>query len=167
MVVGTIDDTVVGYGWARLESLHDDSLLLVITDLYTEPEARGVGVGEAMMVVLEAEARLAGAIGLDALALPGDRQTKNFFETFGLTASDRRAPIARTNRGRRLVSAPEARRGRRRRRRRSAPAGAAQRPTGSRHVGGARRRVEAGETLAEAVAASSGRRRASKAPAGR
>ncbi|MBX3286082.1 MAG: GNAT family N-acetyltransferase [Actinobacteria bacterium] len=86
LVVGTIDDTVVGYGWARIESLHDDSLLLVITDLYTEPEARGVGVGEAMMVVLEAEARLAGAIGLDALALPGDRQTKNFFETFGLTA---------------------------------------------------------------------------------
>lgn len=86
VVVGTVDDTVVGYGWARLERLHDDGLVLVISDLYTEPEARAIGVGEAMMAVLESEARAAGAVGIDAIALPGDRHTKNFFETFGLTA---------------------------------------------------------------------------------
>ena len=33
-----------------------------------------------------AHATAAGAIGVDALALPGDRATKNFFETFGLKA---------------------------------------------------------------------------------
>lgn len=86
LVVGTVDDTVVGYGWARLEVLHDGSCLLVVSDLYTDPEARAIGVGEAMMALLEGEAVAAGAIGIDAIALPGDRHTKNFFETFGLTA---------------------------------------------------------------------------------
>lgn len=85
-VVGTIDGTVVGYGLARLEDLHDGERLAVVSDLYVEPEARGVGVGEAMMDLLVAWATAAGAIGIDALALPGDRHTKNFFETFGLTA---------------------------------------------------------------------------------
>jgi ribosomal protein S18 acetylase RimI-like enzyme len=85
-VVGTIDGTVVGYGLARLERLHDGERLAVVSDLYVEPEARGVGVGEAMMDLLVAWASDAGAIGIDALALPGDRHTKNFFETFGLTA---------------------------------------------------------------------------------
>jgi GNAT superfamily N-acetyltransferase len=86
LVVGTVDDAVVGYGWARVEELHDGSRLLVVSDLYTEPEARAIGVGEAMMDVLVAEARAVGAVGIDAIALPGDRHTKNFFETFGLTA---------------------------------------------------------------------------------
>lgn len=31
-------------------------------------------------------ATVAGAIGVDSLALPGDRGTKNFFESFGLKA---------------------------------------------------------------------------------
>lgn len=86
LVVGTVDDAVVGYGWARVEDLHDGSRLLVVSDLYTEPEARAIGVGEAMMDVLVDEARAVGAVGIDAIALPGDRHTKNFFETFGLTA---------------------------------------------------------------------------------
>ncbi len=85
-VVGTIDGAVVGYGTATLEALHDGERLAVVSDLYVEPEARGVGVGEAMMDLLVAWATEAGAIGIDALALPGDRHTKNFFETFGLTA---------------------------------------------------------------------------------
>ncbi len=85
-VVGTVDQTVVGYGLVRFEELHDGDLLAVITDLYVDPEARAIGVGEAMMDLVEARARSLGAIGIDALALPGDRHTKNFFETFGLTA---------------------------------------------------------------------------------
>ena len=85
-VVGTVDDTVVGYGLARFDTLHDGNLLAVVTDLYVDPEARAIGIGEAMMDLLVAEARRRGAIGIDALALPGDRHTKNFFETFGLSA---------------------------------------------------------------------------------
>lgn len=85
-VVGLVDDVVVGYGTMHLETLHDEAVLAVVTDLFVTPEARGVGVGEAMMDLLIEEAEAVGAIGIDALALPGDRATKNFFERFGLTA---------------------------------------------------------------------------------
>jgi len=86
VVVGTIDEVVLGYGVVRFESLRDGAVLGVVHDLYVEPDARGVGVGEAMMdlVIIECEAR--GCIGVDAMALPGNRATKNFFERFGLTA---------------------------------------------------------------------------------
>ena len=85
-VVGTVDGAVVGYGLMAFEALHDGSTLAVVSDLYVMPEARGVGVGEAMIEMLIAHARSRGAIGIDALALPGDRHTKNFFESAGLTA---------------------------------------------------------------------------------
>jgi GNAT superfamily N-acetyltransferase len=86
VVVGTLDDDVLGYGVVRLERLPDAGLLGIITDLYTEPEARGVGIGEAMMDALVAWCTEAGCFGVDSLALPGDRHTKNFFESFGLVA---------------------------------------------------------------------------------
>ena len=86
VIVGTVADTVVGYALSQIEDLVDGSRLAVVTDLYVDPEARGVGVGEAMMDALVAHAERAGAIGIDAIALPGDRATKNFFESFGLKA---------------------------------------------------------------------------------
>lgn len=85
-VVGTVDDVVVGYALMRAETLHDGAVLATISDLFVDPEARGIGVGEAMMDILEEDARALGAIGLDGIVLPGDRASKNFFETFGLTA---------------------------------------------------------------------------------
>ena len=86
VIVGTVHGTVVGYGITHLETLHDDRPLAVITDLYVDPEARAIGIGEAMMDLIVTWARSAHAVGIDALALPGDRHTKNFFETFGLKA---------------------------------------------------------------------------------
>jgi ribosomal protein S18 acetylase RimI-like enzyme len=85
-VVGTVDGAVVGYGVSHLEVLRDGSILAEVSDIYVDPQARGIGLGEAMMDLLVAHATTAGAIGIDALALPGDRSTKNFFETFGLKA---------------------------------------------------------------------------------
>jgi GNAT superfamily N-acetyltransferase len=51
-----------------------------------EPEARGVSVGETMKDMLVAFCDERGCIGIDALALPGHRAAKNFFETAGFTA---------------------------------------------------------------------------------
>jgi GNAT superfamily N-acetyltransferase len=86
VAVGTIDGTAVGYGVVRRERLADGGLLGVIEDIYVDPEARAVGVGEALMAHLLAWCRAQGCFGVDSLALPGDRSTKNFFESFGLVA---------------------------------------------------------------------------------
>jgi GNAT superfamily N-acetyltransferase len=86
LVVGTIDATVVAYAAVVATALHDRSLVGNITDLYVMPDARGVGVGEALMDQLTGWCRERSCIGLDSIALPGDRETKNFFESFGLVA---------------------------------------------------------------------------------
>ena len=86
LAVGTIDDVVVGYTALRLESLQDGEKLAVVTDIYVLPDGRGVGVGEALLNRGIAWALAEGCIGVDSLALPGDRHTKNFFESFGLVA---------------------------------------------------------------------------------
>lgn len=86
VVVGTIDGTVVGYGVVRTEELAGGGTLGVVSDLYTLPDARGVGVGEAVMNALIAWCNDRGCFGVDSIALPGDRHTKNFFESFGLVA---------------------------------------------------------------------------------
>jgi len=86
VVVGCIDDTIVAYGMVRLQTLAEGRSIGVVDDLFTHPDARGVGVGEAMMDLLLAWCRSHGCSGIDAVALPGNRATKNFFETFGLTA---------------------------------------------------------------------------------
>jgi GNAT superfamily N-acetyltransferase len=86
VLAGTIDEAVIGYAAAHVEALADGALLGVVTDIYVESEARGVGVGEAMIDQVVAWCEERGCVGVDALALPGNRHTKNFFETFGLTA---------------------------------------------------------------------------------
>ena len=84
--VGTIDDAPVGYAAAHERDLHDGSAMARITDLYVIPDARKVGIGEALILAVEGWARDHGLVALDSVALPGDRDTKNFFETFGLVA---------------------------------------------------------------------------------
>ena len=86
VVVGCIDDAVVGYGTVRLQGLVDGTTIGVVDDIFTEEGARGVGVGEAMMDLLIAWCEQHRCAGIDAVALPGNRATKNFFERYGLTA---------------------------------------------------------------------------------
>ena len=86
VVVGTVEGYVAGYAVVRLEALRDGSLLGVLEDFYTEPPFRAVGVGEAMMDEVVTFCRERGCVGVDSFALPGDRETKNFFESFGLKA---------------------------------------------------------------------------------
>ena len=86
VVVGCYDEVVFGYGVAMVERLDDGRKLGRLDDLAVDPEARGSGIGEAMMNLIVDEVRAAGCIGIDSRALPGDRETKNFFESFGLKA---------------------------------------------------------------------------------
>ncbi len=86
VLAGTVDDVLMAYGVARTEVLADGGLLGIVTDLYTEPGCRELGLGEVVMEALVDWCRARGCIGVDSLALPGDRHTKNFFESFGLVA---------------------------------------------------------------------------------
>lgn len=86
VVAGTVDDVVVGLGSGRTEQLRDGKLLGLIDEIYVDPDARAVGVGEAMMAELLEWFRRCGCAGVDATALPGLRYTKNFFEASGFSA---------------------------------------------------------------------------------
>ncbi len=86
LVVGTYEDVVIGFGAAEIALLADGRRLGVVTDLYVEPDVRGTGVGESILAMLTGFCDGAGCVGVDALALPGHRATKNFFERAGFTA---------------------------------------------------------------------------------
>ena len=86
VLAGTFDGSILGYAAARVETLRNGEALGVIEDLYVDPEARGVGLGEALMDALLEWFGERGVAGVDAMALPGDRSTKNFFETAGFSA---------------------------------------------------------------------------------
>jgi ribosomal protein S18 acetylase RimI-like enzyme len=86
VIAGTIDGVTVGYGAVGVETLRDGTRLGVIRELFVEPEARAVGVGEAIAEQLVGFCTQQGCQGIDATALPGHRAAKNFFERAGFTA---------------------------------------------------------------------------------
>ncbi|MEL7209108.1 MAG: GNAT family N-acetyltransferase [Actinomycetota bacterium] len=86
VLIGTIDDVVVGYLVLASKSLADGRRRAVVEELWVEPEARQVGVGAAMLADGLDWAAGQGCTSVDAVALPGDRETKNFFESHGLVA---------------------------------------------------------------------------------
>lgn len=108
-VVGLIDEVVVGYAVVGLEELRTGEHLAVLTDLYVEPEARAVSVGEAMMDHVVAWCEGEGCVGIDGFTLPGQRETKNFFERFGLVA--RAIIVHRPLKGRETAEGPDYRYG--------------------------------------------------------
>lgn len=83
---GTLDDIVVGYARVCVSDLAGGVRVGVIEDLFVELGAREVGVGEAMMDLVLDWCRARDCSGVDAIALPGHRAAKNFFEGAGLTA---------------------------------------------------------------------------------
>jgi GNAT superfamily N-acetyltransferase len=79
LLMGLIDEVDVGYALIAAEGD-----LAVVHDLFVEPSARSVGVGAALLDAATAWAQERGCTGIDAFALPGARETKNFFEAHGL-----------------------------------------------------------------------------------
>jgi ribosomal protein S18 acetylase RimI-like enzyme len=89
LLVGEIDGYPLGFLWARVEPLlpqADGEDVGVIRLIFTDPEARGVGVGDVMITQALAELRARGLRYFDARVSPGHRNAKNFFESNGFSA---------------------------------------------------------------------------------
>lgn len=89
LLIGEIDGYPLGFLWARVEALlpqADGEDVGVIRLIFTDPEARGVGVGDAMITQVLAELRGRGLRYFDARVSPGHRHAKNFFESNGFSA---------------------------------------------------------------------------------
>lgn len=89
VVIGTIDSCPMGFLTAELDALNergDGRGLGVVRYIYTEEEARGVGVGQAMFDLVIGEMRDRGIGVFDAVVSPGHRLAKNFFESQGFSA---------------------------------------------------------------------------------
>lgn len=79
VVVGTIGDDVVGVAIVSRVGRRAR-----MGELFTHPDARGVGIGHAMLTEVIRLARQWNCTELDSYALPGDRDTKNFFESHAM-----------------------------------------------------------------------------------
>ncbi len=87
VAIGMINDVALGFCVAGLKWPHDDGPPVAdMGAIHVERDARGVGVGEALMLSVIDWAVSRGCRGIDSITLPGDRTTKNFFESFGLVA---------------------------------------------------------------------------------
>ena len=84
-LVGCLGPVVVGYAVVTTD-MTSRGPVAVVGELFVEPAARDVGVGEALMSRAVEWAESRGCVGIDSVTLPGDRETKNFFESFGLVA---------------------------------------------------------------------------------
>lgn len=81
----TLEDVPVGH----LKALRCDGpagRVVVVEELWVEPEAREVGAGESLLSAALAWAIAEEASAIDAYALPGARGAKNLFERMGMTA---------------------------------------------------------------------------------
>lgn len=86
LMVGGIDDVVLGVAVSRRRALHDGRFIVHVDELVVAPDARGVGLGVALLDEATTWATSIGAVGIESVALPGQRATKNFFEAAGMKA---------------------------------------------------------------------------------
>ena len=86
--LGLIDDVPVGYAVVRLVPRLEQAggVHAVVSDIYVDPEARAVGVGETLIEAVLDWARRQRAVSAEIRVLPGHRAAKNFCEENGFTA---------------------------------------------------------------------------------
>ena len=80
------DGALVGWAYTTIRHLVNGSSVATIEEIAVDAQARAIGAGEALLDATLAWCRAQGCDGVDSFALPGARETKNFFETFGLKA---------------------------------------------------------------------------------
>ena len=83
VLVAGIDNVPLGYLCANMAML---SGVPLIEAVYVNQDVRELGLGDGLVTAAVEASRVAGAVAIDAYALPGDRETKNLFERSGLTA---------------------------------------------------------------------------------
>ena len=81
VLVAELDDVPVGYAAAVCIGA-----VCRVERLYVDPQARELGLGEEMLDQLMDFAARTGVERIESTALPGDRETKNLFERFGMKA---------------------------------------------------------------------------------
>lgn len=87
VTVGAIDGVILGLLVSAERTLVDgEARVGVIRYVYTEPEARGVGVANAMFNHVVAKLQANGVEAFDAIVSPGHREAKNFYEAHGFSA---------------------------------------------------------------------------------
>lgn len=79
VLVGEIEFETVAFALLRIEGVCAE-----LSILYSAIPARGIGVGTALLDEVHRRVAAAGATRLDSYALPGDRMTKNFFESHSM-----------------------------------------------------------------------------------
>lgn len=83
--VAGVDQVVMGFLAARSSNTKAGKIGL-IEQVFVTKDARNFGIGDSLVVETIAWAKHLKLVALDALALPGDRETKNLFERSGLVA---------------------------------------------------------------------------------
>ena len=79
--VACLDAHVVGYLHFRIERN-----TAKVVAVWVQPEARELGLGDALIEATVAHAVASGCTAIEGTALPGDRLTKNLYERAGITA---------------------------------------------------------------------------------
>jgi len=86
VVMGTLDGVVTATATGHVVTLEGGDRLGVVDGCYVEEGARGVGLGQLLTETVVAWLDGQGCLGVDALALPGDRTAKQLLETTGFKA---------------------------------------------------------------------------------
>ena len=84
--VGTIDGVIVGFlfGSSREDGLR--GRVFTVDRVFVRTEARELGFGDALVAAAMQAATSGGCRYFEAVALPGDRETKNLYERAAVTA---------------------------------------------------------------------------------
>ncbi|MFQ5554820.1 MAG: GNAT family N-acetyltransferase [Acidimicrobiia bacterium] len=89
LVLGLLDEVPLGFAWGRSEPLLPQAggrNIAVVRLIHTDIEARGVGIGAAMLEHVMRHFEHRGITLFDARVSPGHRDAKNFFESHGFKA---------------------------------------------------------------------------------
>lgn len=84
-LIAEVDGEPVGFIAVRLSTLAG-GVVGTVERVFVTAGARRVGIGDALITAAKRTARSRACQRIDALSLPGDRDTKNLYERNGLTA---------------------------------------------------------------------------------